>query len=90
MLRNDIDLVDETHLDTNQFHFVCRTSQLQYVLQDMTESDIPSDLCERINEEMRFEMVRTCKYPTPARRSLFFIIFVSYKPTGVPFQAAEK
>ncbi|KAI8435835.1 hypothetical protein MSG28_004051 [Choristoneura fumiferana] len=37
-----------------------QTSQLKYVLQDVSESDIPSDLCERINDEMRYEMVRTC------------------------------
>ncbi|CAH0719456.1 unnamed protein product, partial [Brenthis ino] len=39
-----------------------QTSELKYVLQDVTENDIPTDLCERINEEMRYEMVRTCKY----------------------------
>ncbi|XP_026317623.1 ubiquitin carboxyl-terminal hydrolase 7-like isoform X3 [Hyposmocoma kahamanoa] len=33
-----------------------QTSQLKYVLQDVTEGDIPSDLCERIQEEMRYEM----------------------------------
>ncbi|KAJ2946169.1 hypothetical protein O0L34_g5103 [Tuta absoluta] len=33
-----------------------QTSQLKYVLQDVTESDIPTDLCERIREEMRYEM----------------------------------
>ncbi|XP_049869363.1 ubiquitin carboxyl-terminal hydrolase 7-like [Pectinophora gossypiella] len=37
-----------------------QTSQLKYVLQDVVENDIPSDLCERIREEMRYEMVRTC------------------------------
>ncbi|CAH0579099.1 unnamed protein product [Chrysodeixis includens] len=37
-----------------------QTSQLKYVLQECTESDIPTDLCERISEEMRYEMVRTC------------------------------
>ncbi|XP_050346295.1 ubiquitin carboxyl-terminal hydrolase 7-like isoform X1 [Nymphalis io] len=37
-----------------------QTSQLKYVLQDVTQNDIPNDLCERINEEMRYEMVRTC------------------------------
>ncbi|CAF4834823.1 unnamed protein product [Pieris macdunnoughi] len=36
-----------------------QTSQLKYVLQDVAETDIPADLCERINEEMRYEMVRT-------------------------------
>ncbi|XP_038212055.1 ubiquitin carboxyl-terminal hydrolase 7-like [Zerene cesonia] len=36
-----------------------QTSQLKYVLQDVTETDMPTDLCERINEEMRYEMVRT-------------------------------
>ncbi|XP_063380793.1 ubiquitin carboxyl-terminal hydrolase 7-like isoform X3 [Cydia fagiglandana] len=33
-----------------------QTSQLKYVLQDVSESDIPTDLCERINDEMRYEM----------------------------------
>ncbi|XP_039754129.1 ubiquitin carboxyl-terminal hydrolase 7-like isoform X2 [Pararge aegeria] len=33
-----------------------QTSQLMYVLQDVTENDIPTDLCERINAEMRCEM----------------------------------
>ncbi|CAK1547100.1 unnamed protein product [Leptosia nina] len=33
-----------------------QTSQLKYVLQDVTENDMPADLCERINEEMRYEM----------------------------------
>ncbi|XP_063618835.1 ubiquitin carboxyl-terminal hydrolase 7-like isoform X3 [Cydia splendana] len=33
-----------------------QTSQLKYVLQDVSESDIPADLCERINDEMRYEM----------------------------------
>ncbi|CAG9584457.1 unnamed protein product [Danaus chrysippus] len=37
-----------------------QTSQLKYVLQDVTETDIPTDLCDRITEEMRYEMVRTC------------------------------
>ncbi|KAJ0177121.1 hypothetical protein K1T71_007130 [Dendrolimus kikuchii] len=37
-----------------------QTSQLKYVLQEVSEGDIPTDLCERINEEMRYEMVRTC------------------------------
>ncbi|XP_072931565.1 ubiquitin carboxyl-terminal hydrolase 7-like isoform X2 [Epargyreus clarus] len=37
-----------------------QTSQLKYVLQEVSENDIPSDLCERITEEMRYEMVRTC------------------------------
>ncbi|XP_063534017.1 ubiquitin carboxyl-terminal hydrolase 7-like isoform X2 [Cydia strobilella] len=37
-----------------------QTSQLKYVLQDVSESDIPADLCERINDEVRYEMVRTC------------------------------
>ncbi|XP_039754085.1 ubiquitin carboxyl-terminal hydrolase 7-like isoform X2 [Pararge aegeria] len=34
-----------------------QTTELKYVLQDVT--DIPSDLCERINAEMQYEMVRT-------------------------------
>ncbi|XP_034830302.1 ubiquitin carboxyl-terminal hydrolase 7-like [Maniola hyperantus] len=33
-----------------------QTSQLKYVLQDVTEDDIPTDLCERINAEIRHEM----------------------------------
>ncbi|XP_062529306.1 ubiquitin carboxyl-terminal hydrolase 7 isoform X3 [Bombyx mori] len=33
-----------------------QTTQLKYVLQDASESDIPPDLCDRINEEMRYEM----------------------------------
>ncbi|KAL4709979.1 hypothetical protein ACJJTC_003942 [Scirpophaga incertulas] len=33
-----------------------QTSQLKHVLQDVAEGDIPSDLCDRINEEMRYEM----------------------------------
>ncbi|CAH2106521.1 unnamed protein product [Euphydryas editha] len=33
-----------------------QTSQLKYVLQDVTQNDIPNDLCERITEEMRYEM----------------------------------
>lgn len=41
---------------------LCRTSQLDYILQDVTEADISSDLYERINEDMRYEMVRSCKY----------------------------
>ncbi|XP_052740388.1 ubiquitin carboxyl-terminal hydrolase 7-like [Bicyclus anynana] len=45
-----------------------QTSQLKYVLQDVTENDIPSDLCERINAEMRYEMVRTCGRKIRCRR----------------------
>ncbi|XP_061713284.1 ubiquitin carboxyl-terminal hydrolase 7-like isoform X2 [Cydia pomonella] len=45
-----------------------QTSQLKYVLQDVSESDIPADLCERINDEMRYEMVRTCGRKVKCRK----------------------
>ncbi|XP_063380791.1 ubiquitin carboxyl-terminal hydrolase 7-like isoform X2 [Cydia fagiglandana] len=45
-----------------------QTSQLKYVLQDVSESDIPTDLCERINDEMRYEMVRTCGRKVKCRK----------------------
>lgn len=56
-----------------------RTSQLKYVLQDVTETDIPTDLCDRITEEMRYEMVRTCKYHSYGDRFIF--LFLSLRTT---------